>query len=103
MRTPLGWAPSLLELKYAHAVSCHPLCVPILPPYTCLPVINSKPAAIGRVRAQHPTLMRVCIRKSSHSMPQLINQAVNQQELSQNETNNSWHAAAGTNQLEPMH
>lgn len=36
------WLPSLLELKYAHAVSCHPLCVPILPPYTCL--INSKPA-----------------------------------------------------------
>jgi hypothetical protein len=30
------WLPSLLELKYAHAVSCHPLCVPILPTYTCL-------------------------------------------------------------------
>ena len=33
-----------------------------------------------RIRAQHPTLMRVCIRKSSYSMPQLINQAINQQE-----------------------
>jgi hypothetical protein len=32
-------------------------------------------------------------------MPQLINQAVNQQE----QTNSSWYAAAGTNQLEPMH
>ncbi len=34
-----------------------------------------------RIRAQHPTLlMRVCIRKSSYSMPQLINQAINQQD-----------------------
>ncbi len=36
-----------------------------------------------RIRAQHPTRMRVCIRKSSYSMPQLINQAINQQETKQ--------------------
>jgi hypothetical protein len=32
-------------------------------------------------------------------MQQLINQAINQQERK----NSSWYAAAGTNQLEPMH
>ena len=39
--------------------------------------------ASRRIRAQHPTRMRVCIRKSSCSTQQLINQAINQQETKQ--------------------
>ena len=35
---------------------------------------------VRRIRAQHPTRMRVCIRKSSYSMLQLINLAMNQQQ-----------------------
>jgi hypothetical protein len=42
--------------------------------------------------------MGVYIRKSSYSVQQLINQAIIQQER----INNSWYAAAETNQLERM-
>ena len=46
-----------------------------------------------RIRARHPSRMRVCIRKSSYCMEQLINQAINQQERN----DSSWHPAADTN------
>jgi hypothetical protein len=36
-----------------------------------------------RIRARHPTRMRVYIRKSSYGMQQLINQAINQQQRRQ--------------------
>jgi len=51
-----------------------------------------------RIRAQHPTRMRVYVRKSSYGMKQSINQSINQQERN----NNSWHPAAGANQFEAI-
>ena len=51
-----------------------------------------------RIRAQHPTRMRVNARKSSYGMKQSINRSINLQERK----NNSWHPSAETNEFEPM-
>ena len=55
-------------------------------------------ACARRIRAQHPTQMRVNARKSRYGMKQSINRSINLQERK----SNSWHPSAETNEFEPM-